>query len=102
MEFGKEILGTFQLDNITFEGGYRYDGNRNHQGGYEKCLRIYNGKDGDNNNIWGHNYFGDDKFEVINAVIYPNQVTLTLRYPLCKKSSHFTLVGDNRTIILIK
>jgi hypothetical protein len=62
MSYGEEIQGTFVFNDIIFEAGYRFNGPHYHQGGYNKCLRIYNGKDDNGNSISGHDYFGDDKF----------------------------------------
>ncbi len=72
MHDGEEIFGTFVLDGTTFDASYRFDGLIGHQGGYSKCLFIGG----------GHDYFGDDKFQVEKASIYYDEVLIHLASPL--------------------
>lgn len=51
-----EIFGTITINNRTFRAGYRTNGDLNHQGGYQKCLKIYG--------RYSYDYFKDDKFQV--------------------------------------
>jgi len=76
------IFGTFIFANIVFEANYRYAGPLYNQGGYEKCLAISQGVGYNGYSIYGHSYFGDDKFGVKTAEIYPDKVILNLTYPL--------------------
>ena len=78
-----EIFGTFVFEGQFYKAGYRYGGTLYHQGGYDKCLRIYH--DVHNQFIYSHDIFGDDKFEVESAMIDEKKVILTMRIPLCHK-----------------
>jgi hypothetical protein len=60
MDQGTEIQGSFVFDGLRFNAGYRCGFPREHQGGYDKCLKIYNGPQ----YLSAHEYFGDDKFKV--------------------------------------
>ena len=100
-EKGKEIFGEFTLYGIVFEAGYRYGGNLNHQGGYHKCLRIYSGKAA-TNRIDGHQYFGDDKFEVESMVEYLDNIVLQLTFPLARKEDRYKVFNDSSKTIIIK
>lgn len=56
------ISGWFEHDGIRFNAEIRYDGDRNHQGGFSQCLKVNSSKEDDYIN--GHMFFGDDKFEI--------------------------------------
>lgn len=92
-----EIFGTFEFEGQTFKAGYRYDGKWYNQGGFSKCLRIYH--DANNQFIYAHDVFGDDKFEVESASIADQEVVLTMRYPLNHKDKFFL---DGKKVITIK
>lgn len=91
-----EISGTFSFDGQSYKAGYRYGGKWYDQGGYSKCLRIYNNVI--NQSIYAHDIFGDDKFDVENAVIENDKVILTMRFPLCRKDDFNPLAS--RIIII--
>ena len=84
---GKEVFGTFTFNGIIFDASYRYDGDVNHQGGYNKCLVIYRGN---NRSVDGHTYFGDDKFQVNGATFNGNTVILELSFPLYEAAKGFS------------
>ncbi len=86
-----EVFGQFTLDNITFEASYRYDGETVRQGGFHKCLVIYGGKTESGTRVSGHEYFGDDKFEVTKADTYVDDIVLHLSFPLSKEETRYTL-----------
>ncbi|ARF10032.1 hypothetical protein Indivirus_9_9 [Indivirus ILV1] len=98
-----EIPGLIILDGITFDVGYRFGGSVNHQGGYSKCLRIYNGKKGQQI-INGHDFFGDDKFEVLSSDENANNIVLELSWPLVEVNKRYnddTLIMD-RNVTMMK
>ncbi len=95
-----EIPGTIVIDDITFDVGYRFGGPLNHQGGYAKCLRIYNGKKG-RDIISGHKYFGDDKFEVKSDTITATSVELELTWPLTEASKRYSAETFNASTKLV-
>ena len=79
MDKGTEIQGVFNFNGIVFNAGYRSGYPKYHQGGYAKCLRIYEGYlNGDKIN--GHEYFGDDKFGVNSVEKDANKLILTMDY----------------------
>lgn len=82
------IHGTFMYANIVFEGNYRFGEHLYNQGGYHKCLAISQGLDGEGHRIFGHSYFGDDKFEVAKAEVFPDRVILHLTYPLRSRCNY--------------
>ena len=100
LELGKEIFGKVRIDRILFEVGYRYGGDLCHQGGFNRCLRIYEGIDPTNTVVSGHEYFGDDKFEVVNANIYVDDLVLTMSFPLLKESERYKPESINKSRIL--
>jgi hypothetical protein len=85
-----ETFGTITIDDITFEASCRSRGDLRYQGGFAKCLVIYSGTDKDGNKISGHDYFGDDKFEVIQTSNYIDDMSLYLTFPLSKKEDRYT------------
>ena len=96
-EIMAEVFGTITVDGITFEAGYRTEDVRN-QGGYERCLKLY-GK--------GHEYFGDDKYEVKKMTKCDDHLLLDLDYALVSsrdrnKIDFFELVQRSKEIKLIK
>lgn len=82
------IIGTFIYANIIFEATYRFGGHIYNQGGYKKCLAISQGIDENGYKIFGHSYFGDDKYEVEKAIIYSDRVILHLTYPLRNRCNY--------------
>lgn len=101
---GEEIFGTFVFNGINFDAGYRYDGPTHRQGGYDKCFVVYNGVQG-SKSIYGHSYFGDDKFKVMNAVISDYCVVLELSYPLYEEGKMYKFdptTFENDKIIILK
>ena len=97
---GHEIHGTFTLNGITFSAGYRFGGHLYHQGGYSQCLRIYDGKQANGIAVSGHDYFGDDKFEVVKASDYVGDMVLELSFPLHKEGEYN--YNASKTVILVK
>lgn len=92
-----EILGQITHDNKTWNVGYRYGGDRQHQGGYAQCLRIYNSTDKES----GHGYFGDDKFEIVSAEKVNSGYMLTLSWPLSAKGwENIVKVGESKEIFM--
>jgi len=92
-----EIFGTFVFEGQFYKAGYRYGGPHYHQGGFDKCLRIYH--DANNQFIYAHDIFGDDKFEVESATIDDQKVVLTMRFPLNHKDKFFM---DGLKVITLK
>lgn len=98
---GEEIFGTLVFDGKTFEVGYRFNGPSWHQGGYSKCLRIYNGNDTGGTSISGHEYFGDDKFEVLSADVGVKTLKLEMSYPLTNKEDRYNFDSNKSKFVLI-
>ena len=96
-DLGTEIFGTVRIDGIKFQVGYRYGGDVRHQGGFDKCLRIYKGIGPNNEVIDGHDYFNDDKFEVEDAILYVDDMILTLTFPLVKEEERYKLESFNKS-----
>ena len=94
-DLGEEVHGTFTYKGAKFDAGYRSGGPLYHQGGYKKCLKLYNGVDSKGEKISGHEYFGDDKFgikEVKN--IDENTLKIIMEYPFRRLSEYRDLGVD--------
>lgn len=78
------VFGTFTLNGATFDAEYRESTSTNIMSarGFGKCLIIGRGKDVYGSSTDGHSYFGDDKWEVVSAVSYLDDVILTLKCSL--------------------
>ena len=77
------VCGTFEFNGATFNCQFRDSTNPSwNQRCFSKCLIINNGKTEDGKPTDGHNYFGDDKFEVSDAYLRGDTYVLTLKNPL--------------------
>ena len=94
-----ETAGTFVFNGILFEAAYRCDGPRQHQGGYDKCLKLYSGTMRDGSRVDGHSYFGDDKFLVVSAIEDGETIILELHMPLYIRSEGIFSNKDNKVIL---
>lgn len=75
-------LGTFTFNGATFNAEYRVStpANKWNQRGFDKCLVIGSEVGGSRSD--GHSYFGDDKWEVVDATEYIDDIELTLKASL--------------------
>lgn len=88
-----EYYGWFKIDGIRFSASYRTSGDSS-CGGYRLCLKINNGADG-KKQYYGHDYFGDDKYEVTTAntsvlghgIFIGDIIELTMKHPLIRSWS---------------
>ena len=87
---GKYYSGTFEFGGIVWDCEVRFDGQWYHHGGYEKCLMIKR----------GHDYFGDDKFEIVTFEVVGDTLVVNLKYNLCQKEQ-FVPDGDKQIMVKI-
>lgn len=63
--------GFFYFEGIRFEGAFII-GNPGQNGGFEKCLHIFR----NGSSLDSYDYFGDNKFEVVEHIKQNNNIQL--------------------------